>query len=93
MSKGEFDVWLDRGVKLIGILGFVGAVYMAVNGMLYLPKRLEAAETRQGHFENRVESVEAWQARTDTRLAVIEQDVKYLVKGIDEIKRSVGRSR
>lgn len=79
--RTPFDMWLDRGMKLIGIVGFVGAAFMAMNGMLYLPSRVEASEKE-------ILRVKEWEVGTDKRLTIIEQDIKYLVKGMDQILRT-----
>lgn len=42
-----FDIWLDRGMKIAGIGGFCWAVFLFFTGMMGLPGKVTALESRQ----------------------------------------------
>jgi len=96
VTRGKFDLWLDRGMKMIGIAGFLGASFMAVNGMIYLPKRVEAQEFVNASQEDRLTAMKSTydqkQVATELRLQSIEKDVGFIAATVKDIKEAVKRT-
>jgi len=86
MTRERVDIFLDRGIKTIGIIGFCGAVFMAVNGMLYLPKKVEANEVRIEKTLSRLESYDQWRQEVSTDISLIKRDVQYIAQAIKDVK-------
>jgi helix-turn-helix protein len=78
----KIDHFLIRAKDVSFLLLATAGVFAWLSGWQMIPNRVEASEKE-------IQRVKEWEARTDTRLTVIEQDIKYLVKGIDEIKRKI----
>ena len=86
MTRERVDIFLDRGIKTIGIIGFCGAVFMAVNGMLYLPKKVEANEVSLEKVLSRIEEHDKWRHEVSTELSLIKKDVQYIAQAIKDVK-------
>lgn len=91
MTRGALDIWLDRGVKTIGILGFVGAAFMVVNGFLTLP--VSIAETKENLASTKLEVKELseYRNKTDLTLQAIQQDASYTKEKVEKIDTKVDR--
>lgn len=81
-SKIDHFLIRAKDVAFLVIAGW--GLFVWLGNWQGLPARLEASEKE-------IARVKDWESSTDTRLTVIEQDVKYLVKGVDEIKRHIRR--
>lgn len=82
--RGVVDIWLDRGVKAIGIAGFLGAAYMAVNGITTIPKSL--AESKE-----QIKELQDYRTKTDLTLQAIQQDASYTKEKIGKIESKIDR--
>jgi len=78
------DVWLDRGLKSIGIVGFLGAAFMAVNGVLTIPRSL--AENDQ-----KIRELQDYRTKTDLTLQAIQQDASYTKEQVKAIIQKIDR--
>jgi len=87
--KEVFDLWLDRGMKLIGILGFFGTVFIIVNGVLYIPTRLKNLEASSVETNAKFQAYEKQVTENHTRFANIEKDIDYIKKSQDEMKNDI----
>lgn len=82
--KGILDEWLDRGMKLIGILGFLGAAFIAINGFTAIPKSL--ADTKK-----EVEELKDYRVKTDLTLQSIQQSATYTADRVDKIETKIDK--
>lgn len=71
MIRTAIDLWLDRATKVIGVIGFLGFAFVAANGLLLLPKKVEAQELEGKGREARI-------VATEMRVIALEKDVSYI---------------
>lgn len=83
-ESNGFDHFLLRSKDIIFIVVAVWGFLVWSGSWSTFPERLEASEKE-------IRQAKSWEQRTDTRLAVMEQDIKYIVKSIDEIKEQKKR--
>ena len=85
MMRKIIDLWLDRGMKTIGILGFVAAAIMGTTGLFFLPQRVAANEADIQNLKDKNQKFEK-------DFAVIASDIKYIVKSIDQLNEKASHS-
>lgn len=84
MERTWIDIFLDRAVKVIGILGFLGAVTMLVTGFFSVPRAV-ADNTMS------VKELKEYRTKTDLTLQSIQQDQSYTREKVEKIEAKVDR--
>lgn len=84
MDRAKLDVWLDRCVKLIGIIGFLGAAFITVNGILFIPGKVLALE------ESSVKQAALIDLNI-SRILALEKDIQYIKESVTYLVNRVDR--
>lgn len=74
----HFDRMLIRVKDFAFLIGIVGAFLVWSGNWASFPSRLEANEKE-------IDGIRDWEQKTDNRLTVMEQDIKYIVKSLDSM--------
>lgn len=76
----HFDRMLIRVKDFAFLIGIVGAFLVWSGNWASFPSRLEANEKE-------IDGIRDWEQKTDNRLTVMEQDIKYIVKSLDSMSK------
>lgn len=84
MVRTNLDLWLDRGMKIIGLLGFFGAVFMAFNGVMTIPKTLAKNASE-------IEVLKQYREKNELAVQSLTKDVSYLTTQTEKIDKKIDR--